>query len=96
MSVRPLLTKLLKLHTIPFDKVPADHPAGLAKPTIQQPEMLTTEAETTCSVPDGRTLVLSLGSDFGLLAAEDYVPREGDQIYMLVTPEMTRTPGARR
>jgi hypothetical protein len=96
LSIRPLLTKLLKLHTIPFDKVPADHPAGMAKPTVQEPEMLTTEAETTWSVPDGQTLVMSLGSDFGLLAAEDYVPKAGDQIYMLVTPHLTRTPGARR
>jgi beta-lactamase regulating signal transducer with metallopeptidase domain len=92
MSIRPLLTKLLKLHTIPFAKLPADHPAGVAKPTIQQPEMLTTKAETTASIPDGQTLVMSCGTDCGLLAADDYVPKPGELLFMLVTPHITRTP----
>jgi hypothetical protein len=95
LTIRPLLQKLLKLHTAPFAKLPADHPANLEKPTVQVPEMLTTEAEVTASVPDQQTLVLSAGEDQGVLAPDKYQPVPGRRLYVLVTPTVSAPPTAK-
>jgi bla regulator protein BlaR1 len=89
-SIRPKLAKLLKLHTSPFLKIPADHPAGLAKPTVQEPEMLSTEFAVTVSIPDAQTLVIDCGEDAGQLTAgeTEFKPRPGNRLYALVTPRI--------
>lgn len=99
LSIRPKLAKLVRLHTVPFLKIPVDHPAGLARPTVQVPEMLTTEVNTTAKIPDGETVVLDVGADAGQLSPSeaDYKPQPGNRIYILVTSKMTaaeKRPGA--
>jgi beta-lactamase regulating signal transducer with metallopeptidase domain len=90
LSIHPYLSKLIKMQTAPFSHIPKDHPANLEKPMIQVPEMYTTEAAMTTSVPDGQTLVIRLGEDVGMLTAENvaFKPKAGNQLYILITPHM--------
>ena len=90
MSIRPKMAKLLKMHTLPFSRIPADHPAGLEKPTVQQPEMLATEVRMTASVPDGQTLIVDSGEDAGQLTPDEtaFKPKPGNRMFILVTPHL--------
>jgi len=94
LHVRPRLSKLLKMQTVPFARTPADHPADMARPTVQVPEMLQSEINTTLSVPDGQTLVLGGTADAGLLAPDTpgYEPKPGRRLYVLVTPHIIQVP----
>lgn len=92
MNIHPYLSRLIKMHTVPFSNIPKDHPANLEKPMIQVPEMYTTEAAMTASVPDGQTLVIGLGEDVGMLTAEnvEFKPKAGNRLYALITPHLIR------
>jgi type II secretory pathway component GspD/PulD (secretin) len=57
MTLNPRLTRLLRIETVPFDKVPAD--ARGERPSVQRPVMATSEIATTVTVPNGRTVVLA-------------------------------------
>jgi type II secretory pathway component GspD/PulD (secretin) len=91
LSVRPKLSTLLKINTMPFRPLPADHPAGLERPTIQVPEILASEVRMTVSVPDGQTLVLGgFENSRGIPTdgAAEHPPKPGQRLYILVTPKI--------
>jgi beta-lactamase regulating signal transducer with metallopeptidase domain len=53
LSLRPRLTQLVGMDTVPWDRSPPDQ-----KLTVQRPNLLSSELATTVSVPDGKTLLM--------------------------------------
>ena len=53
LSLRPRLTQLVGMDTVPWDRSPPDQ-----KLTVQRPRLLASELATTVSVPNGKTLLM--------------------------------------
>ncbi|MEZ0265610.1 MAG: M56 family metallopeptidase [Phycisphaerae bacterium] len=91
LNLRPHIAKLLGFKTVPFPNLPADHPAGVEKPLIQQPDLAVTEVRTTISVPNNQTVVLGgMPDTTGLTKFDDPAvkPKPGHRLFIFVKPTL--------
>jgi hypothetical protein len=87
VSLRPQLSNLLGMDTLPYDQSPPGQNL-----TIQRPRLHVSEIEVTASIPSGHTLLVSGLRGYAWIGRHDKPKREPQWILMLVTPTIRQVP----
>jgi hypothetical protein len=92
LTLRPRMSKLERMDTVPFERIPEDQKDVEPKPTVQRPLMSVREVRTTVSIPDGETILLGGFVDDDAAAGAGGAAGGGDakrrELFITVKPKI--------